>query len=287
MERIVQVGAAELCVETFGDRGGEPVLLVAGTSCSMDWWPATLCRGLADQGLLVIRFDQRDTGRSSYDPPGRPSYSLPDLVSDSVGLLDLLDLDSAHWVGFSQGGWIAQLAALDHAARVRSLALLSTRATGHGPADPDLPEVSSDLLEAWSAAPAEPDWADADAVIRFLVDGERSIAGDEFDERHALRIAEDCVRRAHQVRSAIANHPMADQGPRWRHRLGAISAPSLILHGTKDPMFPVGNAAALEREIPGARLERLAGVGHEIPPRVWHRVTELITRHVHDASVGR
>ncbi len=284
MERTIQVGAAELCVESFGSRTDEPVLLVAGTSCSMDWWPAALCEALADRGLFVIRFDQRDTGRSSYDPPGRPSYSLPDLVTDSLGVLDHFEIGSAHWVGFSQGGWISQLAALDHPERVRSLVLLSTRATGHGPADPDLPEVSDRLLAAWSEASEEPRWERREEVIRFLVDGERSIAGDEFDEPHAQAIAESCVRRAYQVRSAVANHPMADQGPRWRERLGEISVPCLILHGTADPMFPMGNAEALAEEIDGARLERLPGVGHELPPRVWGNVISLIDQHIHEAS---
>lgn len=287
MERTTQVGTVEICVESFGSRTDEPVLLVAGTSCSMDWWPAALCEALANRGLFVIRFDQRDTGKASYDPPGQPSYSLPDLVTDSLGVLDHFEIESAHWVGFSQGGWISQLAALDHPERVRSLVLLSTRATGHGPADADLPEVSERLLASWSEASAEPNWESPDEIIEFLVEGERSIAGDEFDEPHAQSIVESCVRRAHQVRSAVANHPMADQGPRWRDRLGEISVPCLILHGTADPMFPVGNAEVLAREIHGARLERLPGVGHELPPRVWEQVIGLIDQHIHEASGAR
>lgn len=284
MERAMHVGGVEICIETFGVRTDEPVLLVAGTSCSMDWWPPALCEMLAERGLFVVRFDQRDTGRSSYDPPGRPSYSLPDLVSDALGVLDHLGVGSAHWVGFSQGGWISQLAALDSPERVRSLVLLSTRATSHGPADADLPEVSDRLLAVWSEESQEPRWERHEEVVQFLVDGERSIAGDEFDESHARAIAESCTRRAHQVRSAVANHPIAEQGPRWRERLGEISAPCLILHGTSDPMFPIGNAEALAREIPGARLERLAAVGHELPPRVWDHLVALLSRHVHEAS---
>ncbi|MFS0893680.1 alpha/beta fold hydrolase [Microbacterium sp. 179-I 3D3 NHS] len=284
MEHVISVGAVELCVDSFGAQTDETVLLVAGTSCSMEWWPARFCRMLADRGMFVIRFDQRDTGRASFDPPGQPSYSLPDLVSDAIGVLDHFDTGPAHWVGFSQGGWVSQLAALDHPERVRSLTLLSTRATGHGPADPDLPEVADSLLAAWDETSAEPDWGDPEEVIRSLIEGERSIAGEDFDEAHAHAIAESCVHRAHQIRSAVTNHPMADQGPRWRDRLGTIAAPCLILHGTPDPMFPFGNAEALEREIPRARLAGLEGVGHELPPRVWGRVVASISRHVRSAS---
>lgn len=276
MERIIAVDGFELCAESSGDPRDPAVLLVAGTSCSMDWWPAELCGLLVDRGLFVIRFDQRDTGRASFDEPGRPSYSLPDLVSDAVGVLDAHDIGAAHWVGFSQGGWVCQLAALDHPERVRSLTLLSTRPTGHGPADPGLPEVSEDLLATWEAATEDPDWEVPDEVVDHLVAGERSLAGAEFDEVHARHVARSCVRRARQVRSAIANHPIADQGPRWRHRLGDIDLPCVVVHGTADPLFPIGNAEALAAEIPGARLETLSGIGHELPPRTWDRVVDLV-----------
>lgn len=279
-ERMIAVGRVELCVQSFGDRDDPAVLLVAGTSCSMDWWPSALCRSLAGRGLFVIRFDQRDTGRASFDEPGRPSYSLPDLALDAVAMLDMLGVEAAHWVGFSQGGWVSQLAALDHPDRVRSLVLISTRPTGHGPADPDLPEVSERLLAAWEASSLEPDWSDREQVVNYLVEGERSLAGEEFDETHARGIAESCVRRARQVRSAVTNHPIADQGPRWRHRLEQVAAPCLVLHGTADPLFPIGNAEALSAEIPDARMERLPDVGHELPPRIWERVTELVARHI-------
>lgn len=279
-ERTVLSRGAHLCAQGVGDPSGRPVLLLAGTSCSMDWWPPAFCASLADRGLFVIRYDQRDTGRSTSDPVGRPAYTLPDLVDDAVAVLDDYGLPSATWAGFSQGGWVSQLAALDHRDRVSGLVLLSTRATGHGPADPDLPEVTDTLLAAWAEPAEEPDWRDADAVVGYLVAGERSLAADPFDEAGARAVAEACVSRADQVRSAVTNHPMAPQGPRWRERLPQIDTPTLILHGERDPLFPVGNATALATEIRGARLVVLPGVGHELPRRVWPQVIDHIDEHL-------
>ena len=201
-------------------------------------------------------------------------------VANANAVLDHFSLRTAHWVGFSQGGWVSQLAALDHPDRVRSLILFSSRPTGHGTADADLPEVSSDLLAEWSTQTEEPDWDDHDAVIRLLVDSERSLAGETFDEQHARRIAASCVRRARQVRSAVANHPIADQGPRWRERLPHIAVPCLVVHGTVDPLFPFGNAEALAREVPRSRLVALHGVGHELPPRVWDHALAATLDHI-------
>jgi pimeloyl-ACP methyl ester carboxylesterase len=276
-ETFVTTPDARLCVQTVGNASDPAMLLVAGTSCSMDWWPPELCAELASHGWFVIRYDQRDTGRSSWDPPGAPSYALPDLARDAVAVLDGLGVATARWVGFSQGGWVAQLAALDHPDRVESLVLVSTRATGHGPADADLPELSDRLLAAWASV-GEPDWDDPRSVVESLVEGERSLAGDPFDEEGARAIAAACVARADQVRSALTNHPMAPQGARWRERLGTVAVPTVVVHGDADPLFPPGNAAALAAAIPGAHLRLLAGVGHELPRRAWAEAVGILAR---------
>ncbi|MFC0623287.1 alpha/beta fold hydrolase [Kribbella deserti] len=282
-ERMIETNGIELCTQAFGSPADPAALLVAGTSCSMDWWTPEFCTALAGEGFFVIRFDQRDTGRSSRDEPGRPTYSLTDLTLDAVHVLDGYGIDRAHWVGFSQGGWVSQLAALDHSGRVAALTLISTRPTGHGPADPDLPEVTADLLAVWERT-CEPSWDQPSAVIDYLVDSERSLAAAPFDDQAARDICTSCVVRSGNVRSAVTNHPIADQGPRWRERLGAIAVPTVVLHGDQDPLFPPANATALAAEIPGSSLQLLPA-GHELPPRVHSAAIAAISTR-HDRSQG-
>ncbi len=253
------------------------VLLNAGAACPMDWWRPEFCAALAGRGVRVIRYDQRETGESTLDPVGEPRHGLPTLVGDAVAILDALDVDEAHWVGFSVGGWIAQLAALDHPERVRALTLMSTQPTGPDSADSDLPGVADRLLEVFAHPAPTPDWSDADAVVDYLVEDERNYAGLEFDEAHVRAIWSDAVRRTPDIRRSMAGSSSGgDRAARWRERLGEIHVPTTVVHGTDDPLFPIGNGEALAREIPDARLVRLEGVGHELPPRAWSTVVEAI-----------
>lgn len=270
-------GMTRLEVETWGPATAPTVLLLAGTSCTRDWWRPAFCERLADAGYRAVRFDQRDTGASTTWPVGEPDYSLDDLAADALAILDRVGADRAHLVGFSQGGWVAQLLALGHPQRVASLTLVSTRATGHGPSDPDLPEVTESLLASWEAQ-QEPEGDDVDAVVASYVEGERALAGADFDAAAVEAMCREAVLRSTDVRAA-ANHPAMKAGTRWRERLGEIAVPTTVIHGTADPLFPVGNAHALAREIPGARLELRDGVGHEFPERAWDNVLRALRRH--------
>jgi pimeloyl-ACP methyl ester carboxylesterase len=277
--RTIVVNGVELVVDVIGDRGAPVVLLLAGTSSSMDFWRPELCEQLAATGLRVIRFDQRDTGQATHDPAGSPTYSLSDLVDDAVGLLDALGIASAHWVGISQGGWICQLAGIHHPTRVDSMTLLSTRPVGHGENDSDLPEVSQTIIDAFTADEG-PRSQDPSAWVDYLVEWERKFSSTAapFDADAARAAAQDTVSRTHDLAAASTNHQIAPQGRPWRARLNEIDVPVTVLHGSDDLLFPPDNGRALAKEIPGATFELLPETGHELPTRNWQ---QLITHIAH------
>jgi pimeloyl-ACP methyl ester carboxylesterase len=164
-ERMIQVDEVELCTDWWGDPADSPVLLIMGLGTSMVWWPDDFCRALADGGRFVVRYDHRDTGRSISYPLGNPGYTGGDLVSDVVGILDAYELPSAHLVGVSAGGAIAQTAALDHPGRVLSLVLIST-----SPAPAVRRELPppTDAFGQFFTGPAI-DWSDPESVIDYRI----------------------------------------------------------------------------------------------------------------------
>jgi pimeloyl-ACP methyl ester carboxylesterase len=277
MERIVQANGVDLCVEAFGDPRDPAILLIAGGMGSMLSWEDEFCERLAAGGRCVIRYDQRDTGRSVTYEPGAPQYTGPDLVADAVGILDALGVDRAHIVGLSMGGGVAQFLALDHADRVASLTLISTSPSG---SDADLPGMSDRLRAHFAEPPAEPDWSDRDAVIEYLVEDARPYASASapFDEATWRELAGRDFDRSINIASS-ANHFLAEGGGRWRERLGEIRAPTLVLHGAEDPFFPIEHGVTLAREIPGADFLALEQTGHELPRRVWNIVVPAILAH--------
>jgi pimeloyl-ACP methyl ester carboxylesterase len=272
-ERTVHANGVELCAESFGDPADPAILLIHGAGNSMLSWEEALCARLAAGGRLVVRYDSRDAGRSVTYEPGAPPYALSDLVADAVGLVDALGLARGHLVGMSTGGVIAQLAALDHPGRVASLTLASTTPGIPGEETADLPGPSV------AAEPATPDWTDRAAVIEYIVEAERPYAA-RFYEAAARKLATRVADRATDIAASLTNPFRADADAVLRPRLGDIAAPTLVLHGIDDPMFPYRHAVALADEIPGAELIPLANTGHEyFPPATWDVVVPAILRH--------
>lgn len=266
-ETMVPVDGIELCVETFGETGDPALLLIAGSAGSMDWWDDEFCRRLAADGRHVVRYDHRDTGRSTSFPAGDPPYSDVDLAHDALGVLDALGLHRAHLVGLSMGGMLAQRIAVERPHRVLSLTLMSTSTA------PPAHEVT--VPEGGGPAP---DWSDRRSAIDGLVADVRRLGGPfTADEPHLRRLAARVFDRTRDMAAAQTNHFCCAGGPPLRDRLGAITAPTLVLHGTLDPLFPAEHARTLAAEIPGARLVWLEGVGHEFPPAaVWTQVIDEI-----------
>lgn len=274
--RIVAKGDVRLATEAFGDPAAPAVLMIMGATASMLWWPDGLCSALAEAGRFVIRYDNRDTGRSTTRPPGPPDYAMDDMADDAVAVLDGHGVASAHLVGMSLGGMIAQLAALKHPARVRTLTMISSCAFDED--DSALPAMDPALLAHFSGM-ADLDWTDRDAVVAFHVESARISAGTEaeFDEVAACDLARREYDRALNPRSAM-NHSLLAGGDAWAGRLSEIAAPALVIHGRHDPVLSLEHGRRLAAKLGDARLVVFDG-GHELNPRDWERIVDEICAH--------
>ncbi|KOU15135.1 alpha/beta hydrolase [Streptomyces sp. WM6372] len=276
-ERVVEADGVRLCTESFGDPARPPVLLVMGTGASMLWWDEEFCRMLAAGGRFVIRYDHRDTGRSVTYEPGRPGYTGADLVGDAARVLDAYGIAAAHVVGVSAGGALAQLLALGHGDRVLSLVLISTSSAVPGgdraPAPP-----TAEFVRFVSAAHV--DWADAGSVVEYQVAYARVLAGGRrpFDEAAARALVRRDVERAHDY-AAVRNHDALPDGELPSAPLSSIAVPTLVIHGSADPMFPLPHGEALAERIPAGRLLVLEDAGHGVERADWAMIVPAILEH--------
>jgi pimeloyl-ACP methyl ester carboxylesterase len=280
-ERMVHAGDVELCTEAFGDPADPPVLLVHGLGASMLWWEEGFCRLLSDAGRFVIRYDHRDTGRSVTYEPGRPGYAAGALVTDAAGVLDAYGVEAAHVVGVSAGAGMAQLLALEHPERVRSLVLISS-----SPAVPtgrELPPPVEAFDRFFSTATV--DWTDPESVGEYVVAYARMLAGDQrpFDEPTMRNLVRRELGRARDF-AARRNHDLLAMDDHPHMPLASISAPTLVIHGTADPMFPLEHGEALADEIPGTRLLALQGAGHGIDRADWITIAAAVIEHTGEAD---
>ena len=273
----ISANGVDLGVEFFGDDDAPLVLLVGGTT--MLSWPDELCTRLAAGGRRVVRYDLRDCGESTTKDPDAPGDTLRDLADDAAALVDALDGRPAHLAGIGVGGMVAQVAALDHPAAFRALTLVGTRPVAPGPCDPDLPDHGAATMKRMFALPM-PDWADRTAVAEFAA-VRAAVLGDDPDaacvvaERIWDRTPNDepSVQSANQLGMVFAR---LDCTPRWRERLRQIDVPTLVVHGRRDPFFPVGNGEAIAREIPRARLLVLDDAGTAVPVAVVDEIAEAM-----------
>ena len=272
-ERMIEANGVELCTEAFGDPADPPILLIGGIAASMLWWEEDFCRMLAGGARFVIRYDHRDTGRSVTYEPGRPEYTGADLTADAAGVLDGFGIPAAHLVGVSAGGGIAQELALDSSDRVLSLILISTSPAT--PSDRDLPPPTVEFGRFVAAA--EVDWSNRDSATEYLVDYSRILAGGEraFDETRFRKLVRRDIERAHDF-AAVQNHDLMSHGEGSPKPLSSITAPTLVIHGTADP---IEHGEALAEEIPDARLLRLVGAGHGVYRADWEAIVAAILEH--------
>ena len=278
--RLVSVGDVELCIQEFGDPADAVVLLMAGAAASMDLWDRDLCVAIASRGRRVVRFDHRDTGRSTTGPVGSPRYDGGVLDRDGAHLIDALDRGPVHLVGVSMGAGIAQSVALKRPDLVRTLTLIACTAVGGADFDA-LPGPTPALAARFANPPPDPDWSDRAQVVEWMVDAERAFAGSlPFDDNHMRTEAGETFDRSIDV-AAAGNHWLVLGGDD-EEVLDArkITAPTLVVHGTEDPLFPLPHGEALAATIPGARMMVIDKMGHEVPPpSTWDEFVPALIEH--------
>jgi pimeloyl-ACP methyl ester carboxylesterase len=270
-EGYVDTNGIRLWYEDLGDPDGEAVVLIMGATASAISWPSELLEALTAGGHRVVRFDNRDIGLSTHVDYATDPYTLDDMATDTKGLLDALRIDRAHFVGASMGGMISQLMALRYPDRVRSLGLLIT---SPGP-DERLSSTSEEVL----AVATRPATTDAELEQR-VVDLWRVLTGSRFpfDEAPHRELAKIDTARGTNPNSA---HGLAVfTAPSRIDALAAVLVPTLIVHGTEDPIFPIDHGEALAKAIPGSTLVTWEGVGHEIPTPLGPELIALLQENI-------
>jgi pimeloyl-ACP methyl ester carboxylesterase len=261
---VVPLNDTHIAWAETGDVAGPPVVLIMGLGSSHSVWPEDLVEGLAKSGMRVILLDNRDVGLSQrYDDLGNPvmwwnllkvnmgfqpwtAYTLDDMAKDVVALMDHLEVKRAHVVGASMGGMIAQLVAINHPDRARSLVSIMSSSGA-----PHLPPATKGASEQFDS----------------LAESE----GDEIQDAHAWGFYPEAMPR--QFMAVLASGDRSD-------RLALLSAPTLVIHGMQDSLLPVEHGRHTAEVIPGARLEEIDGMGHYFPEQVLDHVLELIVDHV-------
>ncbi|MBZ9958639.1 alpha/beta fold hydrolase [Mesorhizobium sp. BR1-1-14] len=276
---MTKTGRPTIISEAFGDPADPALLLIMGAMASMLWWPEAFCRKLAAAGLFVIRYDNRDTGRSTKYPPGEPPYTFDDMADDAIGVLDSHGLDKAHIAGMSMGGMITQLVVLKHPSRVASLTVISSSPMGVDTSN--LPQTSDAYIKH-SAEGAHIDWSDRRQVMDFMIKDAKAIASTAhpFDEGRMKAFIERDYDRSAGLLSATNHFLLKGDSDRWRGRLHEMNAPLLVIHGTADPIFPVEHGEALAGAVAGAKLLRVEGGGHELHPDDWDVIVAGIVAHI-------
>jgi pimeloyl-ACP methyl ester carboxylesterase len=296
----VQANGITIAYESFGAPERETILLIGGTGQQLVDWPLELSKGLTDHGYRVVRYDNRDIGRSTHftkaglpdaeaigaalkagTPPPIP-YTLQDMAADAVGLLDALNIQQAHIVGISMGGAIAQFVAIKHPERTRSLTLLMADS-----GNPAVPVVAKP--EVFANVPPQPPAGDKAAFVEYQVKTWQALAGSTYPTDAAtLRTrAQRDVERAYdpdgltrQATVTLIDH-LEPSAYRLNH-LNTIKAPTVVLHGDDDPLVPIAAAHEIVAKVPGAELRIVPGLGHDIPIALVPQFVDAIA-----AAAGR
>ncbi len=282
-ERLAPCNGIEIAYQEVGDSNAEPLLLVMGLGTQMVAWDEQFCVQLAERGFRVVRFDNRDIGRSTMlegaGVPGRvevflgrrstAAYRLSDMAADTTGLMDHLGIESAHVVGASMGGMIAQTLAIEHAERVRSLvSIMSTTGSRR---------VGAPTLKAYGAIFAKPPHG-RDAYIERVLKTFKVIGSPAFptDEPRLRETAGAMYDRSHNPKGVLRQiHAISSSGDRTK-ALRKLQVPTTVIHGSRDPLVRPSGGRATAKAIPNARLRMVEGMGHDLPRELWPIFTDEI-----------
>jgi pimeloyl-ACP methyl ester carboxylesterase len=272
--KVVTDNDVSLYTESFGNPANEPIILVMGAMSSGVWWPDNFCARLAAMDRYVIRYDHRDTGKSTSYEPGQTPYSVEELADDVVRVLGGYGLEDAHLAGMSLGGFLSQLVALKYPSRVKSLTLISSERLAD--TDPDMPPFDPAIIEYHQQA-GTLDWSDKDAVVEYQVGAWRINSGTAhvFDAEKIRQIAQESFDRTPNMLTTL-NHTTLSGGEEWLGRLNEITASTLIIHGTEDPVLPYAHGLALKAAIRNSELLTLQGTGHELHPEDWQVILQAL-----------
>jgi pimeloyl-ACP methyl ester carboxylesterase len=291
-ERRVKASGIELWTESFGKPEDPPMLLVMGASAQGMGWPDELIELLVAGGRYVIRYDHRDTGQSTCVDFQKNPYTLEDLTADAVGVLDAYGIAAAHVVGASMGGMIGQLMSIRYPERVLTLtSMMSTplrpdvsetflRALQGQPPTGVLPPPAPRAIKVYLEVASTPPRNREEAIdVQLKILRTLSGSGTSFDEQEYRRRVERMFDRARDI-SAAANHGLVPSPTREQaEALKSLRVPTLVVHGTDDPMFPPAHGIAAAETIPGARLLMLEGLGHDLPRPLHGEFARAILAH--------
>jgi pimeloyl-ACP methyl ester carboxylesterase len=278
-ERLINKDGVVICTESLGEKENPAILLSAGATVSMLFWDQEFCKRLVKQDFFVIRYDNRDVGKSTHYEPGTTPYDIVDMANDAIAILDDYKIKKAHFVGVSLGGLVSQIAAIKHGNRIASLTLMATGPWGDS--DPGIPEMDTRILD-FQAKAASVDWSDEENVVQYLVEGSQLMSGrKQFDKDRAEKTIRAEYRRANNYISMF-NHAQLQGGEAYYNRLNEIKQPVLIMHGTDDLIWPFKHALVLDRELKNSKLIMLEGTGHELHFKDWDTIIDGITSMVRD-----
>jgi pimeloyl-ACP methyl ester carboxylesterase len=296
---VVNVRGVHITYQVQGDPAAPALLLIMGLGMQLTGWPDDLVTELADAGFYVIRFDNRDSGLSEkFDHAGTPNlplaflktlvrwplksaYTLDDMAADALGVLDALGISRAHVVGASMGGMIAQVIAARHPQRVLTLTSIMSSSGRRG-----LPGPTRAARAVLFKRPADP--GDVDSVVSHSVNLFRVIGSPAYPTPERVlrsRVAAQIKRNACPggvLRQMVAIAASGDRSA----LLHAINAPTLVIHGAADPLVPLACGQDTARQVPGARLEVIEGMGHDLPGQLIERLASLIAGHAHGKMVA-